>query len=163
MDVVVLYRGKLDADIAPYQGRYRDLLAKYRRLIWYNAFPRPETYVRELAATLAPSGAFVDVDADPAWAEKAAKADVVVLAYPDAIGLGYGPVERRIAATRKPWAAMRVINGNGRQFVLTPAVRASLLLRRLLARTLLGELLFTVAFVLVTPIFLLVDGIRGRR
>lgn len=161
--VVGLYLPKLDAEIAPYEGRYEGLVAKYRRLIWYTADPRPEPYMRELFSRHHADGVFVNVNADPAWQQAAAGADTVVLLYPDAIGLGYGPLEREIAGLKKDWAAVRVLSGKRQQFLLTRAALLGLRMRRLFSRLLVGEMLFTVVFLVVTPLFLLVDWIGGRK
>lgn len=160
--VVGLFSPSLDASIAPYGGRYTGMRAKYRRLIWYTAAPRPEDYMRDLFHDAMSDGVFVRIDPEGQWKRRAASADVVVLLYPDAIGLGYLPVERQIARVRKAWAAVRVLNGRRRGFLLTPSVLAGLWLRRMLSRLLVGELVFTVFFVLITPIFLLLDLLRER-
>lgn len=161
--VVGIYSPALDEEIAPFAGSYRGPIAKYRRVVWYTAAPRTEQYMRDLFRAVVPDGLFLNTRTDHDWGQRAAAADVVVLLYPDSIGLGFWPLERKIWRLRKGWAAVRVLNGRRREFVLTRSVVAALRFRRVLSRLLVGEALFTAAFVLATPVFLLHDVFRGRK
>ena len=161
--VVGIYSPALDEEIAPFGGSYRGPLAKYRRVVWYTAAPRTEQYMRDLFRAVVPDGLFLNARTDHDWAQRAAAADRVVLLYPDSIGLGFWPLERKIGRLRKDWAAVRVLNGRRREFVLTRSVIAALRFRRALSRLLVGEALFTAAFVVATPVFLLQDVLRGRK
>ena len=53
----------------------------YRRTMWWKANPRDPAYMRALFAERYPDGELHEGDSPPA-------ADVTVLLYPDAIGLG---------------------------------------------------------------------------
>lgn len=161
--VVGIYSPALDEEIAPFAGSYRGPIAKYRRVVWYTAAPRTEQYMRDLFRAVVPDGLFLNTRTDHDWGQRAAAADLVVLLYPDSIGLGFWPLERKIWRLRKDWAAVRVLNGRRREFVLTRSVVAALRFRRVLSRLLVGEALFTAAFVLATPVFLLHDVFRGRK
>lgn len=161
--VVGIYSPALDEEIAPFAGSYRGPIAKYRRVVWYTAAPRTEQYMRDLFRAVVPDGLFLNTRTDHDWGRRAAAADLVVLLYPDSIGLGFWPLERKIWRLRKGWAAVRVLNGRRREFVLTRSVVAALRFRRVLSRLLVGEALFTAAFVLATPVFLLHDVFRGRK
>ena len=160
---VGIYSPALDEEIAPFGGSYPGPLAKYRRVVWYTAAPRTEQYMRELFRAVVPGGLFLNIRTDHDWGQRAAAADLVVLLYQDSIGLGFWPLERKIRRLRKDWAAVRVLNGRRREFVLTPSVIAALRFRRVLSRLLVGEALFTAAFVLATPVFLLHDVFRRRK
>jgi hypothetical protein len=160
---VGIYSSKLDSTIAPYKGRYVGLIAKYRRVIWYTASPRPEQYMRDLFAAFAPDGKFVHVEQDSRWEAAAKATDTIVLLYPDAIGLGFSPLERRIRRIKKDYAAVKVLNGRRRHFLLTRSVVASLRMRRVISRLMFGEVLFTAFFVVATPFLLLDDLVRGRK
>jgi len=160
---VGIYSPALDEEIAPFGGSYRGPLAKYRRVVWYTAAPRTEQYMRDLFRAVVPAGLFLNARTDDNWAQRAAAADLVVLLYPDCIGLGFWPLERKIRRLRKDWAAVRVLNGRRREFVLNRSVIAALRFRRALSRLLVGEALFTAAFVVATPVFLLQDVLRGRK
>jgi hypothetical protein len=161
--VVGIYSPALDEEIAPFAGSYRGPLAKYRRVVWYTAAPRTEQYMRDLFRAVVPDGLFLNTRTDHDWGQQAAAADLVVLLYPDSIGLGFWPLERKIWRLRRGWAAVRVLNGRRREFVLTRSVIAALRFRRVLSRLLVGEALFTAAFVLATPVFLLHDVFRRRK
>jgi len=161
-NIVGIFSAPLDTAIEPYHGKYSGPIAKYRRVIWYTANPRSEQYMHDLFQARTPEGTFVNADKDSQWESTAADADVVVLLYPDAIGLGFAPIERRIAPSKKDWTTVRVLNGRRREFVLTPAVAASLRWRRALSRLMVGEILFTLVFIIATPAFLILDFI-GRR
>jgi hypothetical protein len=86
-----------------------------------------------------------------------------VLLYPDAIGLGFGPLERKVVRTRKGGAEVRALNGRRRDFLLDSSTLVALRLRRLIERSMLTELLFIPVFLCLTPLLLLVDWAKGRR
>jgi hypothetical protein len=90
-------------------------------------------------------------------------AQQIVLLYPDAIGLGWGPVERAVLRRAAPGAEVRVLNGRRRDFVLDRRARFRLELRRWFETALIGEAAATVSFVLLTPVLLAWDVLRGRR
>ena len=110
-----------------------------------------------------PKGRFVNIDEDAAWHERVDGAEVIVLLYPDAIGIGFYKIERQIFSIRSKGIAVWALNGRRRYFPLTPSNRMRLLLRRVLEKSLLPELLIAIVFSLVTPFFLLFDWSRGRR
>lgn len=131
----------------------------YRRGVRYKANPRDAAYMRRLFAEQWPDGCFVDADADPHWPEAVPGAPVVLL-YPDAIGLGFSPLERRMRSLRP--ASVTVLNGRHRRFAWDPAVRRALRLRRFLSWTMAGELAAGALIVATTPVLLIWDAVRGR-
>jgi hypothetical protein len=84
----------------------------------------------------------------------------VVLLWTDANGIGCSPLER---ALKRRGARVWVLNGRRRFFELTPGRRRLLLYRRALEKFLLGEVLFTLVFFLITPALVAWDAVRGRR
>jgi hypothetical protein len=86
-------------------------------------------------------------------------AEVVIL-WTDANGIGCSPLE---GALKRQGARIWVLNGRRRLFELTPERRRHLLCRRALEKFLLGEVLFTMVFFLVTPGLVAWDAVRGRR
>lgn len=137
--------------------RGRDgLLRRYRVMVEYKANPRDEAYLRELFAERYPDGR-IGTPADAAAAER------VVLLYPDAIGLGWRQVERRIGAAARRDVELRVLNGRRRDFALDRRTRRQLAVRRFAETTLVGEAAMTAAFLAVTPLLLAYDLLRGRR
>ena len=135
----------------------------YRRAVWFKSNPRNAAYMKQLLNETWPGARFVDVAAEPAWQKEAGDCETLVLLYPDAIGLGFGAIERKVRRARKGRETAQVLTGRRRRFALTRAVRRGLLMRRLLERTMLGELLFGIVFVVTTPLLLTFDLVRGRR
>ena len=141
----------------------RSLAELYRRAVWLKANPRTEDYMRARFAERYSHGVFINADVEEDWLRELRSADTVVLLYPDAIGLHFAPFEAAIWRHKKEWATVRALNGRHRDFVLSRPARRQLRQRRFMERTMLGEALATVAFVTVTPFFVLSDLVRGRR
>ena len=141
----------------------RGLSSRLARAVWYKANPRDEAYMRRLFAERYPDGVFVCADREADWPARLVEGASVVLLYPDAIGQGFGRIEAVVGARPGPARAPRVLNGRGRDFALDRATRRALALRRFLERTMLIELAFVPFFVVLTPLLLTVDGLRGRR
>ena len=131
-----------------------------RRGLAYRANPRPPGYMEALVADREPGAELVRTS-DPGWEDAVRDADRVVLLYPDSIGLGYGALERRLAAAgRAPGAALI---GRRRSFALdSPSLRA-LRARRLLERSLVAELAGLALLAVATPVLVAWDVLRGRR
>ena len=136
---------------------------RFRRAIHSKANPRDELYMLALLDERWPQAMKVRVNGDDDWQLPIETADVVVLLYPDPIGLGFADLENEIYRIKKPWAEVRVLNGRRREFVLAPAVRRQLRRRRFLERWMVLEFAFIPFFLVVTPFMLLVDLMRGRR
>jgi hypothetical protein len=135
----------------------------YRYAVWFKANPRGKEYMHALFTERFPSGVFVDAKEDPEWRRHAAQAETVVLLYPDAIGIGFTGLEREMCQLLKPWAAVRVLNGRRREFLMSTGRSFALMTRRLLERLMLTELLFTLVFICISPLLLMSDFLRGRR
>jgi hypothetical protein len=147
---------------ADYDPR-RSAAELYRRAVWLKANPRDEAYMRALFAERYPRGEFVDADSDPRWLERLRDADTVVLLYPDSTGLHFSPLESVVEKNKKLWATVRALNGRRRDFVLSDHARRQLRRRRFVERAMLGEALSIFAFAAMTPFFVAVDLLRGRR
>lgn len=157
--VVGIFHNPWRADYDP----RRSLAELYRRAVWLKANPRDEAYMRALFAERYPRAEFVDADADPRWVERLRDADTVVLLYPDSTGLHFSPLESAIGKNKKLWATVRVLNGRRRDFVLSRHARRQLRRRRFVERAMLGEVGAILAFAALTPVFVAVDLLRGRR
>lgn len=131
----------------------------WRKAMWFKANPRSLAYMRALLAEHFPDASLLDVRSEPDWRHRLTGADRVVLLYPDAIGIGFGALERQLLG-RVP---VTVINGRRRNFVLDRATRRRLRLRRFLERTMLLEGVFGLGLLLATPFLLGIDLARGRR
>jgi hypothetical protein len=130
----------------------------WRKAMWFKANPRSLAYMRALLAEHFPDATLLDVRAEPDW-ERALGSGPVVLLYPDAIGIGFGAIERRLLG-RVP---VTVLNGRRRNFALDRATRRRLRLRRFLERTMLLEGVFGLGLLIATPFLLGFDLARGRR
>ncbi len=130
------------------------------RMALHKANPRDEAYMRALFQERYPQGHWHTYDGD--FPAEAAVAAEVVLLYPDAIGQGFAHLERAALREKAPYAALRALTGRRRLFVLDRTTRRQLARRRLMERTLAGEVLFTLVFLLVTPLYVLADAVRGR-
>jgi hypothetical protein len=159
--IVALYRNAWPGlDDAP--ARASNPAALWRKAVWFKANPRSAGYMRALLDELHPGARFVDVAAESRWAEFLPGADAVVLLYPDAIGIGFGGLERRLRRL-VPQGAIRVVNGRRRGFALDPATRRRLLVRRALERSMLIECVVGAVMLAATPVLWGVDFARGRR
>ena len=132
----------------------------YLRALAFKANPRDARYMRELFTERHPDGEIVS-PGEPGWAEAVARADEVVILYPDSTGLGFGAFERQIG--RLTSAPVTVLNGRRREFALDRPTRRTLRLRRALERTMLGEIVLLPLLALVTPPLVALDRIRGHR
>ena len=138
-------------------------LAQYRYAVWYKSNPRSADYMQALLRERHPDATWVDARSGTEWQAPVARADRIVLLYPDAIGLGFGGLEREVAFRRRTWATIEALNGRRRQFRLNGATRLGLRLRRAIEWSMLGEFLFLPIFAVVTPVLMAVDALRGRR
>ena len=137
-------------------------LELFRYAVWYKANPRSADYMRALQQERLPDAEWVDTREHSDWISRLSRADTVVLLYPDAIGLGFGAVERSVLRHKRDGAALEVLNGRRRAFRLNNATRLGLGLRRLLEWSMLPELLFLPVFAVVTPLLWAIDAVRGR-
>jgi hypothetical protein len=137
-------------------------LLLWRKAMWFKANPRPAAYMRALLAEHWPQARLVDVRSEPHWAGALTGAERVVLLYPDAIGIGFGGIERRLLRL-EPHGVITVLNGRRRVFELDRRVRRRLLLRRFLERSMLIECILGVGMLAATPFLVCLDLARGRR
>ncbi|MCH8112559.1 MAG: hypothetical protein IH905_11500 [Proteobacteria bacterium] len=151
-----------DGETGP-PARSRNPRQLYRRAVWFKSNPRSASAMEQLFLESFAGGHFVDVSKTKGWRREAVDCDIVVLLYPDAIGLGFGAIERQVLRNRARNSRARVLNGRKRDFLLTPSVRRGLRWRRMLERTMAGELLFALVFIAATPLMLSFDLVRGRR
>jgi hypothetical protein len=141
----------------------RNLIELYHKGFQYKANPRDESYMNTLFTEHFPGAPLVYPQKNQAWGEILDGADSIVLLYPDAIGLGYSKIEKLVFKKKGASAVVKVLNGRRRLFTLTSGILPQLRWRRFLERFMVCEFLFTGIFLLVTPVFLLVDFVRGKR
>ena len=143
-------------------ARCHNPLFLWRRAMWFKANPRSAAYMRARLEEHWPEARLVEAAADAQWADRLSDADRVVLLYPDAIGIGFGPIERRLLRL-VPRGTITVLNGRRRAFPLDPATHGLLLLRRCLERSMIVECVVGALILVLTPVLFLVDFAQGRR
>lgn len=90
------------------------------------------------------------------------KYDEIVLLYPDSIGLGWRNVENLLFKKTDEMKNICMINGRGRTIIFNKVNLFSLRVRRFLEKTLLAEIIFTLFFVVFTPVLLIRDLFNGK-
>ena len=136
----------------------------YHKGVHYKANPRDQEYMKTLVASCRPDVDFYVVEqAEDLHALKWDEYHDVVVAYPDAIGLGYLWIERFIQENVDPVKNITVMNGRRREIPFNRNNLTSLRLRRFLEKTLLGEIAFTLYFIAATPFFLVWDILHGKK
>jgi hypothetical protein len=161
--VVGLFQAWDAPEPRPGAGLAGKLAAKVRSFFWFRANPRTRAYMEARFHEAHPHGVFCDVRATPGWRELAGPAAEVVLLYPDAIGQGFGPLERWCREHRSTARPPEVLNGRRRRMALDAKTRRALGLRRVLERIPLLELASIPVFVVGTPFLLVWDLLRGHR
>lgn len=151
----------LGRDMGLERARRGTPLRVYRRALAWRANPRPPEYMRALLAEHWPDAVLVHVDEDDLDA-RLRDADEVVLVYPDAIGLGFGALERRVARATSG-RIPQVLTGRRRRFALDRRTHHALRLRRALERSMVGEAAGLLLVALATVPLAAFDMIRGRR
>jgi hypothetical protein len=150
-NVVGVLAFPLGPDFGLSAARRRSIRRAYRRALLEKANPRSAEYMRALFAQRYPGAQILDPPFDAT--------KTIILLYPDAIGLGFGSIERDLPAK----AVVRVLNGRGREFALDTHTRRALTLRRLTERTMIVEAAALAAVLAATPFILAGDLLRGRR
>jgi hypothetical protein len=134
---------------------------RYWRGVIHKANPRSAQYMRDLFAEFAPDGRLVAEGVD--LAAGLVGAERVILLYPDAIGLGWGRVEQAVRSAAPAQASTEVLNGRRRHFGLDGRTLVQLRLRRVVERTMLGELIMTPLLLGLAAVLWPLDAVRGRR
>jgi hypothetical protein len=126
---------------------------------------QPSEVVCVLDDRLPPTEAFqglgrIEYRPASAMALDAERFETIVVVYPDALGLGWGALER--ALRRSHPVSVLCLNGRRRVMPLHRDARRALGVRRLLAVTRLPELGFALAVLPVAAICAAIDAVRGR-
>ena len=136
-------------------------LLKWKKAIWFKSNPRPVEYMKREFHERWPAGVFVNAGTNANWRKELGMAKEVVLLYPDAIGLGYMPLERAVKS--KSGCEVTVLNGRKRLFPFSGEARRALYWRRFLQYSMAPEILITVIFVILSPVFWVADLFRVKR
>jgi len=129
----------------------------------YKQARRSAEYMRALVVERAgPDVVFVEAATIPSR-EQLGESGKVFLLWDDAIGAGWGLADLKVMLRAPRSATVTVLNGRRRSFALTPMSLAGTWARRFFEATFLGELAFTIVFMVVSPFIVGLDLVRGRR
>ena len=134
----------------------------YRRALCSKANPRSIEYMKNAFIKRYPNGVFVNTEAAPTWERDIATAHSIILLYPDSIGLGFSRIESEVFRSKKRLAAVRALNGRDREFILNNSAIIRLRSHRFLERWMIGEIFALLIFLIITPVLLVADWLRGR-
>lgn len=127
--------------------------------------PRDESYMRNVAKELL-EGNLEFVEAGALNSTHFADTDEIILLWPDAIGYGWHGVEKKIFDLKGSATKVSVLNGRRRYFPFASSVTTlkyqRYACRRFIERFWLGEMVFSIIFVAVTPFIVVYDLVRGR-
>jgi hypothetical protein len=140
-------------------GALFDILA---RVSQYKRNARDLPYMVDLAAKFLPPHHEI-VAASEVVSSHLHKADDVVLLWPDGSGFGWFRIEMMVREFKRREANVFVLNGRRRYFPLTRSVYVEYLIRRIAERFWIGEIVFTVLFLLISPIYVAIDLLKGKR
>jgi hypothetical protein len=138
------------------------LARRWFRAQRFQANPRTEKYMQASFARRWPHGRFV-IAAQQTLPAEVRRATTVVKLYPDAIGRRLAWLDRAVSRQASSEATIIVLNGRGRSYLWSAAVRRRLAVRRLLESAMLMECAAVAVLFLATPFLLLWDTVRGRR
>lgn len=141
---------------------WRNPFSLWRKAVWYKANPRSANYMKALLAKRYPHAEFLDIGSNTLPSDALKRASKVVLLYPDAIGLGFTPIEHSVIR-QAPQAAVEVLNGRRRQFAFDGSSRRALRFRRFLEWTMLVECFTGIVILLATPFLIFADFVRGKK
>lgn len=141
---------------------WSSLFNLYRKAVWYKANPRTEEYMRKLFFEKHPDGIFINADNEKEWNEKISSVDTIFLLYPDSIGLGFSRIEKNILSCVKDNSSIYVLNGRRRELLLDASTRRKICMRRFFEQWMVGEMCAVPLFIVITPVLLLIDWMRGR-
>jgi hypothetical protein len=154
----ILYSGPAFPAMARVFGGHSRVIRALSTHISHNGRCRSEAYMKALAAEHGAGP--VQVITKAAELPQIDRNDDVVLLWADANGVGCRAVERRLL---RMGARVFVVNGRRRSFELTPQRWWAIQCCRVLEKYLIGEVIFIIGFVLVTPWLIGWDWVHGRK
>ena len=128
------------------------LPTKLYGVVCHRSNPRTQEYMLALLQEKFPDAELISKD-NPYQLEQ------IVLLYPDAIGLGWGNLEKKYI---RKFKRVDVLNGRRQRFPLTAMVRNKLLFRRMLEITFLPEFIFAPCLLIAGSVLAIKDKIVGR-
>ena len=144
------------------KGIFAPIFVKLSRAQNYKRNVRSSEYMRDLAIEKF-GNQLTFLEPSQLSSEAISMADEIVLLWPDGNGYGWGRIEKNLFQNKKSTANVLVLNGRRRSFIYSKKTRTGYLIRRTLERLWLGEILFSIFFIFISPIFLVLDLIHGKR
>lgn len=142
------------------------IILKLANHVQFGRTVRSKEYMEDLAHELFPefqAGAMLTVGEDGVLPQTGWRgASQVVLLWPDANGMGWGAIERDVFGRVPAGVRIIAVNGRRRRLTLSRRLLAGLSWKRFLEKSLAVEMAFTVAFIFITPAFMLCDFVRRR-
>jgi hypothetical protein len=127
--------------------------------------PRTQEYMRELVAQRHSSDSSTWITVTPEGGldtPRLAAARRIVLLWRDGNGTGWSPLERVVFDCKAPDASVIVLNGRRREFELSRADWRRHQLRRALEKSFIPEIALGFGLLVVSPVLIVWDAIRGR-
>ncbi len=128
----------------------------------YKRNPRDERYMKDLVESVFLND-YQWVEAKSLRSEILRKVEEIVMIWPDGNGYGWLWVEFRVFLWTDKNCKIMVLNGRRRYFQLTTQVWLAYWLRCFLERFWIGELIFSLIFVVVSPVMAGWDLLKGRK
>lgn len=136
----------------------------YNKGVHFKSNPRTFEYMKDLAEEKLDNCEIINLK-DPSELKNIDfdQYNEIVLLYPDSTGLGWQKIEAFMLNHVNEMKNIYMINGRRRKIVFNKVNLLSLRFRRFLERSLFGEILFTLFFIVVTPVLLIKDLINGKK
>lgn len=139
----------------------RRVLRVLQKALDYKRNPRSFAYMSTLAGNVG-HGNWSVIHDTSLTDQQISEATQIVLLWPDANGLGWGKLTRRVYRAKRSGARVSVLNGRHRYFELNLPFRLRFALRRTIQRAWLGEMALMLAGVAVGLPLAIWDKLHGR-
>jgi hypothetical protein len=128
---------------------------------YYKQNPRDMMYMQFLVKESF-KNKFIIIDINKMSPSLIKGATEVILLWPDSLGHGWFNIEKKIFIWKKKNTRVMVLNGRRRYFSLSKNLWLKYLILRAIEKFWLGEVLFFIVFLFLTPFLILYDSIKGH-
>lgn len=143
-------------------GFMRPVVNLISKAIHFKRNPRDLDYMQFLLSQTIKLD-FKVIDAKDLSADRLKGVEEVVLLWPDGNGYGWFGTEKRIFSLKERTTKVTVLNGRRRYFHLSSILWISYLVRRFLERFWIGEIIFSILFLIISPFLVIWDLAQGHR
>jgi hypothetical protein len=148
--------------VAPRSSPLGRVTRAFENVARYRRNSRTPEYMRALVSGVFPGAELIEANGN-ALPQRIASANHIVLAWPDAIGHGWTPIERIVFRSKHPHASVSALSGRRRSVPLTRRTLLAFRLRRAAERLWVGEIAAAAALLLAAPFLVVWDLAKGRR